>query len=43
MPSPLHTHTTMTRPQTPVQAPALRVKTQIEAGFKGGQKSGVGG
>ena len=29
---PSHTHATPTSPQTPVQAPALRVKTQVKAG-----------
>jgi hypothetical protein len=33
MPSPSHTHPTPTRPQTPVQAPTLRVKTHVKAGF----------
>jgi hypothetical protein len=28
-----HTHSTMTHPQTPVQTPALRVKTHVKAGI----------
>ena len=36
MPSPSHTHATPTRPQAPVQAPALRVKTHVKAGFPPG-------
>jgi hypothetical protein len=32
MQSPSHTHSTMTRPQTSVQTPALRVKTHVKAG-----------
>jgi hypothetical protein len=32
MPSPSHTHAAPTQPQTPVQAPALQVKTHLKAG-----------
>jgi|RhiMetdeSRZDD1v2_1073273.scaffolds.fasta_scaffold06384_9 hypothetical protein len=32
--SPSHTPSTPTRPQAPVQAPALRVKTHIKAGAR---------
>jgi hypothetical protein len=33
MQAPSHTRTTPTRPQAPVQAPALRVKTHLKAGL----------
>ena len=35
MQSPSHTPSTPTRPQTPIQAPALRVKTHVKAGDLG--------